>query len=372
MTQEITLEQRLAVLPTKLAIPFHQLLAKELISKEALHTILDAGELADDSNKLVGFTIAYFHMTLRGIPVADTINMAKNRQRKINLDWSEKRWKTEHDRLSRLEALSRLAKDNTEYDVSSYAPLLPKKFDGYLIKSSRRLGMEGLRQRHCVASYHHQILSSRCAIAAVFVEQQRWTVELLTTGEKDAPLRIGQIKTRLNGSPTQEIKNRIYEQLGVNFNEPDKKRATPASSYMNTLRRLLPLLREQNIDSISVRFEGCGDCGSIEEISYFPNEKSDVQNRQIQYQKIGRSLVANVGWVKQLEEVSGSVNQAVEDLTYDYLEETGVDWYNNDGGYGELTIEVIDGTVSLGVDVRYTDATNEFESQRDILTGEEI
>ncbi len=55
-----------------------------------------------------------------------------------------------------------------------------------------------------------------------------------------------------------------------------------------------------------------------------------------------------------------------------YSARMGVDWYNNDGGYGDLVINVENGTVALDVNVRYTESTNEFWSERDIITGEQI
>lgn len=40
-------------------------------------------------------------------------------------------------------------------------------------------------------------------------------------------------------------------------------------------------------------------------------------------------------------------------------------------GYGELLVDVGDGTVTLDVNVRYNESNNEFWPTRDIATGEE-
>ena len=61
-----------------------------------------------------------------------------------------------------------------------------------------------------------------------------------------------------------------------------------------------------------------------------------------------------------------------EELTYDYLQETDVDWYNDEGGFGKLVIDVQEGTVTLEVNQRYTDSTCEFQAEREILTGEDV
>ena len=91
--------------------------------------------------------------------------------------------------------------------------------------------MEGLRQRHCVASYHPQLQAGSCAIASVFIDRQRWTVQLLATGKPDMPLSIGQIKTRLNGLPTKEIRDRIHETLGL---DPGIQREAAAAVHPKT------------------------------------------------------------------------------------------------------------------------------------------
>jgi hypothetical protein len=69
---------------------------------------------------------------------------------------------------------------------------------------------------------------------------------------------------------------------------------------------------------------------------------------------------------------SSSAQNALEALTYDYLEETGVDWYNGDGGFGTLEIDVEAGTVRLNVDVRYTESATQFAAERYILSGENL
>lgn len=93
---------------------------------------------------------------------------------------------------------------------------LPKRFSGYLIRTSRRLGMEGLRQRHCVASYDSRLRKGDCAIVAVFADRQRWTVELRLTNDTETPLRIDQIKTRYNGLPLLPSGSRYTRLWGLN------------------------------------------------------------------------------------------------------------------------------------------------------------
>ena len=374
MSQEIEINKRLAVLPPKVATPFRRLLAVGQLNEDTLATILDAGDLAGDSARLIGFAVGYLHLRGEGVPVDDVIRMARSQRRRINLEWGAKRWKHEHDRLSRAEVLDRLAGENTTYDVSGFEALLPDRFDGYLIRTSRRLGMEGLRQRHCVASYHSQLQAGNCAIAAVFVDRQRWTVQLLPTGKADAPLRIAQIKTRLNGLPSGAIRDRIHELLGI---EPGGQLGAPAMAiptvdglYMDTLRRLFPVLLAHGVQQVTISFDGSGDNGSIQDIYYAAPDGFDAAAITIEHARASSNF-EDGQWIRTIELIQSTVPDAIEELVYDYLEETGVDWCNNDGGYGELVIDARDGTVSLDISVRYTHSANEFSSLRDIATGEE-
>lgn len=367
---------RLDDLPFKVFMPFNKLITNGLLDEETVSIVLDAGELDDrasrDPSKLLAFAAGYLYLESKQLPIRDTIRMAKEQGRRLNLDWTAKRWKQEHDRLSRAAVLARLAGENVVYDVSRYDALLPP-FAGYLIRSSRRLGMEGLRQRHCVASYHNQVNAGYCAIASVFVDRQRWTVSIALTGDAEAPLRISQIKTRFNEEPSNDIRKRIHKMLGIKITD-----TTPAGDqageheymYMDNLRTVLPVLRAHGIGSVTVEFDGYGDSGSIQSVTY---DVIDFDDAAISVDvAVVNSVFENRRWVRTRSIKRMSLNDAIEALTYDYLSETHVNWYDNDGGYGELVIDVVEGTVSLDVNVRFTESHMEFGQTCDIETGEAI
>jgi hypothetical protein len=356
-----SIENRLNQLPRKVALPFSRLLSTGQLTENVLEDILDAGELSNNQTMLIGFAVGYLHLRAQGVPIHDVIRMAKNQQRPIKLDWSEKRWRQEHDKLARAEALIRLSSENVTYDVSQFEVHLPDQFSGYLIRTSKRLGMEGLRQRHCVASYHSQLQNGSCAIASVFVNRRRWTVQLFTTNDPLKPLSIGQIKTRFNESPSSDIRAEIHSKLDIALDNPVMPRADePAPAYMDTLQLLLPVLNEFGVQMVYVGFDGSGDDGAIDSAYYIPSETSTIAN-----QTLGDLGDASILATKTVQAV-------LDDLTYEYLEHTDIDWYNNDGGYGELQIDVRAGTVSMEVNVRYTESICEFHATHNIATGEEI
>ena len=367
---------RLDDLPVKVSMPMRKLIANGLLDEETVSIVLDAGELDEKMSrhpaKLLAFMAGYLYLESQHIPARDAIRMAKEQGRRLNLDWSAQRWKQEHDRLSRAAVLTRLAGENVVYDVSRYDALLPP-FAGYLIRSSRRMGMEGLRQRHCVASYHKQVSAGYLAIASVFVDRQRWTVSVEITGDDDAPLRISQIKARFNEEPSGDIRKRIHEMLGIKITG-----TTPGGdqevgrgyAYMDNLRTVLPVLRAHWIAEVRVDFDGCGDSGSIQSVSY---DVVDFDGNAVHVHVAeAKSVFENRGWVCTRSASRMSLNDAIEALTYDYLSETNVNWYDGDGGYGELVIDVVDGTVSLEVSVRFTESHMEYSQICDIETGEVI
>ena len=376
MTAAALTEDRLSALPAKVAVPFRRLLETGQLNEEALATILEAGELAGSSQTLLGFAVGYLYLRSNGVPVKDVIEMARDQGRRIRLDWSAKRWRVEHERLSRAAALTRLSEANESYDVTKFLPYVPGGLPGYLIRSSRRLGMEGLRQRHCVASYHAQLMRGSCALASVLHNGKRWTVQLMLTGDSERPVRIAQIRTRLNGTPTIAERTAIHELFEIDLLDPLQSAARGGSTpetrrrYRENLRLLLPVLRQHQTGTVTVTFDGSGDSGCVDQAVY---ENGDFDGNAIQVTSLSTANEFVDGqWINTQVEARKSVDEAIEALTDDYLADTGVDWYNNDGGFGELVINVDEGLVSLDVNTRWTDSENAYASEWDIETGEDV
>lgn len=373
MTGTDILRHRLSLLPGKTGLVLQRLFEADLLSAQSLGVILDAGDLAGDCNKLLGFAIAHGELRAAGAPVADALAMARRLGARISLSWSAKRWKAEHDRFARAETLKRLSAENVHYDLSKFDAVINAKFPGYLIRTSRRLGMEGLRQRHCVASYHDRIKAGHCAIASVLLDSARWTVELRLTGDEARPLTIGQIKAHCNRSADSSVKEAICGFFGASPQDqiPQFCNGAPAGrAYMENVRRVLPALRPNGVARVVVSFEGCGDSGSISGI-WFGGSDFDAKETLVETVGVTRGLVDGQ-WVSERGIKTKSVYEAIEDITYDYLEETGVNWYDNDGGFGDFVIDLEKGTVALDVITRFTESETAFAAERDIETGEPV
>lgn len=145
----------------------------------------------------------------------DSVALAYKLNQSVNAAWSFRRLKEEHDKWS---------KEYTDiaFELTSRELLIHPIFfsfndylGGGLITTTKGLAIEGRTQRHCVASYSHQVDSGKSGIFNV----NGYTAEIVNTGMS---LRLVQFKGHRNAEvPHLEIealKNRIER-----FNETKKQ-----------------------------------------------------------------------------------------------------------------------------------------------------
>jgi hypothetical protein len=108
-------------------------------------------------------------------------------------------------------------------------------------------------------------------------------------------------------------------------------------------------LSAAGIDLVNVTFDGEGDSGQIENIIA---RKGEVQI-PISDQTV---TVQSASWDgKEVTVREQSLGEAIEQLCYDFLEQEHGGWENNDGAFGEFTLDVAAKTVELEFNGRYTD-----------------
>lgn len=129
--------------------------------------------------------------------------------------------------------------------------------------------------------------------------------------------------------------------------------------YSITKDALAPL-GKLGVTKICVNFSGSGDSGQIDYITYHAGEANVTYDFQAekQWQKnkyvvvktpkhdlppVGKKTIwkgrrdeETNEWVREEVEVDVSVEEVIEEFVYNRLSETGVDWYNNDGGQGQF------------------------------------
>jgi hypothetical protein len=104
-------------------------------------------------------------------------------------------------------------------------------------------------------------------------------------------------------------------------------------------------LAEAGIDTVVVCFDGCGDSGQIDAIDAFDRDRNEVPlptNRKVQ-------LASPITGDPPTEM---SLRDAIETLAYDHL---GMSWADNDGAFGKFVFSVLNRSITLEFNERFTD-----------------
>lgn len=151
--------------------------------------------------------------------LVDTLSMAKSLNLKVNLGWSPKRLKLEHDKMSKTITEYLYCNDNQPINNAQWGI----DFDNYtnedltLIKDTKSLAYEGMRMCHCVATYLNKINTGLCCI---FNYKNLYTLELQLDNSSDN-LTITQFK----GFQDKEVPINIYSEVSIilgNFNQDNQ------------------------------------------------------------------------------------------------------------------------------------------------------
>lgn len=113
------------------------------------------------------------------------------------------------------------------------------------------------------------------------------------------------------------------------------------------LTSLLFQLADHGVTGIKVKYDGGGDSGAIEYIGYTtkPCETpEDVDDNVEDWEN---------DWV--LAKISADAHNAIEEFAQSKLLDEIEDWWNNDGGWGDLCICVPSGKYQITNNVRITD-----------------
>ena len=109
---------------------------------------------------------------------------------------------------------------------------------------------------------------------------------------------------------------------------------------------LLTQLNLLGAKKVYVEFRGGGDDGQVEGVYY--RDKHD------EMQDLPTDMIA---WTKQTygkqekETKNMTLVDVLEDVCYRALDQTGLDWYNNEGGQGQLTIDFTESPPSINLNV---------------------
>jgi hypothetical protein len=117
---------------------------------------------------------------------------------------------------------------------------------------------------------------------------------------------------------------------------------------------LLTQLNLLGAKQVRIEFQGGGDDGQIEGV-YLINNNDD-------YIDMPDDMIAWTSLTygnQQSEQKPTKLVDALEDVCQRALDETGLDWYNNDGGQGNLTIDFRDNPPSIKLYVGINQTTTD-------------
>lgn len=343
-----------------------------LVDLGQLVVAIEACAYAGKPERVVPFLSAVQFLNTQDVSVGDALRMAKEANRRIDIAWSPARWKEEHSKLGRREALMKIVSERCGFDVSSFESLLPASFKGYLIRDSRRLGMEGYRQRHCVASYANRCARGEIAIAAVFHEGKRYTAELAhwrNGGEPTGELRLVQLKGRFNRDAPAVVQAAIHQMLGTvdksaRGGSPGEGLGPEREPLDERVRRALVAMRQHGIAGAEVSFDGSGDSGQIEYVrawfrdAHGQRSSADALLDLVRVIDVVAENVCGAGgrFERRSVERQVSLRDFLEGIGDEWSETCDGNWCDNDGGFGSVEFDAVKGTVTAEVNVRTSDS----------------
>jgi len=117
------------------------------------------------------------------------------------------------------------------------------------------------------------------------------------------------------------------------------------------LTSLLFQLADLGVTGVKVKYDGGGDSGAIEWIGYTTKPCETPEDVDDNMEDWGSDSA--------LAKISPDAYTAIESFAYDILNDVE-DWWNNEGGWGDLCICVPSGKYIINNNIRITDSENYF------------
>jgi len=132
----------------------------------------------------------------------------------------------------------------------------------------------------------------------------------------------------------------------------------------NEMTGLLLKLADLGVTGIRIYYEGGGDDGSIESITYTTGRAADYTDEEM------FEIVKDVDYLNSKNDLSvlnNELSRKLEEFAHCTILDNIEDWWNNDGGYGTLCILIPSGKYVIKNNVRYSEFHNYIHTS-DLLT----
>lgn len=121
---------------------------------------------------------------------------------------------------------------------------------------------------------------------------------------------------------------------------------------------IMAALRAQDIIKVVVEYEGSGDSGDIQNVTAYRKGKKKISPEEdheptsdsgntvklsgnIKYKSLKSDWnEKKKKYIHSFTEEDKSLEDACSDFASEYLSHLGIDWYNNEGGFGDIEINV--------------------------------
>ena len=139
---------------------------------------------------------------------------------------------------------------------------------------------------------------------------------------------------------------------------------------------LLTLLKVMGGHKVVVTFGGGGDSGSIENVELFSHDNNPINIEEAEFEWEEESHAFDVvqkEWVTTKQDKIMPLKDILQKITENALEESGLDWYNNEGGQGSLEIDLSEDppAIILNVGINYTHTEDHMFDLTENEEGEE-
>lgn len=104
---------------------------------------------------------------------------------------------------------------------------------------------------------------------------------------------------------------------------------------------ILIKLKDLGVESVEISFSGSGDSGDLDDVSFYKAE-----GKYVNYDEVNSNPIYKEAQDELLsDEMAEYIDYAIE----------GADWYNNDGGFGTIRLDLNDMTASCEYSQRITE-----------------
>lgn len=140
---------------------------------------------------------------------------------------------------------------------------------------------------------------------------------------------------------------------------------------------LLGTLKLLNVDRVNIEFSGSGDSGSIQSVEVRDGYGNKINLSGHKLDWVTTSSTYKDGkWVETSTPETKELSAILKQVAYAAIETTGLDWYNDDGGQGEFSIDLTTSppTIDLEIGINYTrteDYSFSFSGTEDETEGDE-